>query len=62
MCHHSWIGIACKRIELLTISFRNLVIMPQMQLGFINSICYPIFSLLVKFLPHLEIVLSKFAL
>jgi hypothetical protein len=33
---------------------RNNVIMPQMQLGFINSICVPIFSLLVAFCPDLQ--------
>jgi hypothetical protein len=34
---------------------RDTVIMPQMQLGFINSICFPMFKMLANFSPELSV-------
>jgi hypothetical protein len=42
-----------KGLDISPLMDRDTVIMPQMQLGFINSICVPIFSLLCNFLTEL---------
>lgn len=38
---------------------RDTVVIPQMQLGFINSICTPLFSLLSKLVPDLKVCMDQ---
>ena len=45
-----------KGLEISPLMDRASVIMPQMQLGFINSICFPLFNMLVSFIPDLVVL------
>jgi hypothetical protein len=47
-----------KGLDISPLMDRNRVVIPQMQLGFINSICVPIYNLLVAFTDELEIVVK----
>jgi hypothetical protein len=50
-----------KGLEVSPLMDRATVVTPQMQLGFINSICIPVFTLLTSFMPshnHLLVTLK----
>jgi hypothetical protein len=47
-----------KGMDVSPLMDRDSVVMPQMQLGFINSICVPIYTLLSTLIPDLQITLN----